>query len=167
MNLRPFYIALALGLISPFSQSIADETSQQILKELRALRTQVSKLEMRIAELEKAPAPSVTVTQSFDDSNNAEKDKWFNRFRMEMHQSQMRAIGGWTKSENWDKIELKMKPDAVAEILGEPDRIKFSIRKDTDEIYIYEGDLDGQGNIIKGEIRVYKGKVSKIVKPQF
>ncbi len=52
-------------------------------------------------------------------------------------------------------------------ILGEPMDKKFSIRKDTDEVLIFRGDLDGKGYTVKDEVRIYKGKVNKILAPGF
>ena len=52
-------------------------------------------------------------------------------------------------------------------ILGEPSARKFSIRKDTDEILIYESDLHGTGKLVRGEVRIYKGKVRRFSAPNF
>ncbi|MDG2255496.1 MAG: hypothetical protein P8L49_11110 [Opitutaceae bacterium] len=56
-----------------------------------------------------------------------------------------------------------MSPEEPVAILGEPLLKKFSIRKDTNEIFIYQGDLDGTGNPIKGEVRIRHNKVTKLV----
>ncbi|MBT5168361.1 MAG: hypothetical protein HOI15_01540 [Opitutales bacterium] len=84
-----------------------------------------------------------------------------------MRKADVRASGAWTVPEIWDRVALKMSPEEAVAILGEPLLKKFSIRKDTDEIFIYQGDLDGTGNPIKGEVRIRHNKVAKIVPPTF
>jgi hypothetical protein len=95
------------------------------------------------------------------------KDKWFENLRIELRKADVRASGAWTVPEIWDRVALKMSPEEAVAILGEPLLKKFSIRKDTDEIFIYQGDLDGTGNPIKGEVRIRHNKVAKIVPPTF
>ena len=84
-----------------------------------------------------------------------------------MRKADARASGPWVKPETWSKVALKMSPQEAIAILGEPSFKKFSIRKDTDEIYHYQADFKGTGELTKGEIRIHRNKVSKIVVPNF
>jgi len=145
----------------------ADATLDQILAELRALNEKVSRLEERIAELEAAPAPASPQTMVSPETTEPEKEGFFDRFRIEMHKADMRAIGGWTDPENWKLIRPGMTEEKVVDLLGEPTARKFSIRKDTDAILHYRGDLDGQGALIEGAVRIYKGEVARVEPPDF
>lgn len=148
-------------------------TLDQILAEIKSLNEKVSALEVRLAKYEEVADVSNAIPQAavaYAAANpppKGEKDKWYENLRIELRKADVRASGNWVNPDSWDQLALKMKPDEVVAILGEPMDKKFSIRKDTDEIYIYQGDLDGQGNNVKGEVRIYKGKVSKILAPSF
>ena len=58
-----------------------------------------------------------------------------------------------------------MTPEEVIAILGELKAREFSIRKGTDEILIYEGDLHGTGKLVRGGARIYNGKVRRFSNP--
>lgn len=157
------FLALLLLPVSVF----ADDRLDQVLEELAALRQQVSELEARLETIEaQGIAPKVIQTQA----ESAEKDdgkKWFDAMRVELKKAEVRASGPWTVAATWDSLEKGMKEESVVELLGEPTTRKFSVRKDTDEIFYYRGDLDGSGELIEGEVRIYKGKVRRFVVPDF
>lgn len=158
---------------SSFAADATQATLDQILAEIKSLNGKVAALEARLAQYEgtasgSQPVPPAAVAYAAaNPPPKGEKDKWYENLRIELRKADVRASGDWVNPDAWDRLELKMKPEEVVAILGAPMNTKFSIRKDTDEIYIYEGDLDGQGNVVKGEVRIYKGKVNKIVPPSF
>jgi len=159
---------------APLAADDTQATLDQILAEIKSLNEKVAALEARLAEYEEATAsaqqplpPAAAAYAAANPPPKGEKEKWYENLRIELRKADVRASGDWVNPDAWDKLALKMKPDEVVAILGEPVSKKFSIRKDTDEIFIYEGDLDGQGNDVKGEVRIYKGKVNKIVPPSF
>ena len=135
-----------------------------IYEQLRQLTEKVAALELRLAQIESIAPQFIPANQTTDEKGKA---KWINQLRTDLRKADAKAIGPWTEAANWQKISLKMSEDEALEILGKPTRSKFSIRKDTDMIHIYEGDLDGTGNLFEGEVRVYKGKVSDILVPNF
>lgn len=152
---------------------VNQDTLDHILAEIKSLNEKVSALEARLAQYEEvaevsnAVPPAAVAYAASNPPPKGNKDKWYENLRIELRKADVRASGDWVNPDAWDKLALKMKPEEVVAILGEPMDKKFSIRKDTDEIFIYEGDLDGQGNTIKGEVRIYKGKVNKILAPSF
>lgn len=156
-----------------YSADASQATLDRILAEIRTLSEKVSSLEARLAKYEDtaetaaALPPAVAAYAAANPPPKGQKDKWYENLRIELRKADARASGAWVKPESWDRLALKMSPDEAIAILGEPTSKKFSIRKDTDEIYIYEGDLEGTGELIKGEVRIYKNKVSKIVAPSF
>ena len=173
MNRALFSIAALLLAANVYSADASQANLDQILAEIRALNEKVSSLEARLAQFENtaetaaALPPAVAAYAATNPPPKGSKDKWYENLRIELHKADARASGAWVKPETWDRIALKMSPDDAVAILGEPSLKKFSIRKDTDEIYIYQGDLDGSGEITKGEVRIYRNKVSKIVAPSF
>ena len=156
-----------------FAADFAQATLDQVLAEIKSLNEKVSALEARLAKYEEVSEVPNAVPQAADAyaaSNpppEGDKNKWYENLRIELRKAEVRANGDWVNPDAWDKLALKMKPEEVVAILGEPMDKKFSIRKDTDEILIYRGDLDGQGNTVKGEVRIYKGKVNKVLAPGF
>lgn len=173
--MRPvlFFITTLLISGSAYSTDANQATLDTILAEIRALNEKVSSLESRLAQYEEsgeiaAPvSPAVAAYAAKNPPPKGSKDKWYESLRIELRKADVRASGAWTIPETWDRVALKMKPEEAVAILGEPMLKKFSIRKDTDEIFIYQGDLDGTGNPIKGEIRIRHNKVAKIVVPDF
>lgn len=156
-----------------FAADASQDTLNQILAEIKLLNEKVSALEARLAKYEEVSEVSNEIPQAavaYAAANpppKGDKNKWYENLRIELRKADVRASGDWVNPDAWDKLALKMKPEEVVAILGEPMDKKFSIRKDTDEIFIYKGDLDGQGNVIKGEVRIYKGKVNRIFAPSF
>ena len=156
-----------------FAADVEQATLGQVLAEIKSLNEKVSALEVRLAKYEEVSEVPNVVSQAavaYAASNpppEGDKNKWYENLRIELRKAEVRASGDWVNPDAWDKLALKMKPEEVVAILGEPMDKKFSIRKDTDEVLIYRGDLDGQGNTVKGEVRIYKGKVNKILVPDF
>lgn len=159
--------ALLVALIPQFAAR-ADDRLDAILSELRALRAQVSELEARVAQIEGAPAVQAVAAPAADDSKAApEKDRWYDKMRIELRKAEARASGPWTEPAAWDRVVPGMKESEVRALLGEPTQEKFSVRKDTDLILIYQGDLDGNGQLVEGEVRIRHGKVTRFEKPEF
>ena len=172
----PALLLIAICLIpSAVSQSSDQATLDMILAEVRALNEKVANLEKRVAAFESSSEEVPAVTQAaidYAESNPPpveakSRNKWYENLRVDLKKADVRASGDWVKPESWDKIETKMTPDEVIAILGEPSARKFSIRKDTDEILIYESDLHGTGKLVRGEVRIYKGKVRRFSAPNF
>lgn len=159
------FLLLLLILLASHSAGFADERLDRIVEELQSLREQVSALEARVSELESLPPAETHVETTQPRQSSREKSKWFDTMRVELKKAEARASGAWTSIARWDRIHKGMKVEDVVHILGEPTHRKFSVRKDTDEILIYEGDLDGNGELVSGEIRIYKGKVRRYVAP--
>jgi len=166
-----------VGLITThlFSQSNDQATLDLILVEVRALNEKVEELEKRVAALESASEDTPAIARAAIDyaaanpppTEEKSRNKWYENLRVELKKADVRASGDWVKPESWDQIETGMDPEEAIAILGEPSARKFSIRKDTDEILIYEGDLHGSGKLIKGEVRIYKRKVRRFFAPNF
>lgn len=160
---------LSLALILALATSArADEKLDQILAELKSLREQVADLEARLEAVE-TQSDEIVATQSGapEAVKPRERKTWFDTMRVELKKAEVRASGAWTTPSTWDAIETGLDEDEVIAILGEPTQRKFSVRRDTDEIFIYQGDLEGTGDPIEGEIRIYKGKVRRFIVPDF
>lgn len=165
MVLKMKTVLLLLAILSPFALSHADEKIDLILEELKSLREQVDRLETRLASIENAPTPSIASIDAAPSVQTREKKKWFDSMRVELKKAEVRASGAWTTPGSWSRISTGMKKAEAIAILGKPSEIKFSVRKDTDEILVYRGDLTGSGKPLFGEIRIYKGKVRRFVVP--
>ena len=150
-----------------FSQSSEQATLDMILAEVRTLNEKVANLEKRVAVFEsnseEAPE-AIRAAIEYAAANpppveGKSPNKWYENLRVELKKADVRASGNWVKPESWERIETKMTPEEVIAILGEPTARKFSIRKDTDEILIYEGDLHGDtGKLVRGKSASTKAK---------
>lgn len=158
------FLALTFAL-APISLK-ADDSLEQVLSELKALRQQVASLETRIEALEGAPASPSLEAESAG-LQPRERKNWFDNMRVELKKAEVRASGAWTTPSTWDQVQDGMSTDEVIALLGEPTLRKFSVRRDTDEILHYQGDLEGSGEPIEGEIRIYKDKVRRFTTPDF
>ncbi len=146
----------------------ATDKIDQVLNELQALRQQVETLEARVATLESANANAVAALENSSSKIEPRQRKsLFDNMRIELKKAEVRASGAWTSSNAWQAIQKDLTVDEVIAALGEPTDRKFSVRRDTDEIFYYRGDLEGTGEPIEGEIRIYKGKVRRFTLPDF
>lgn len=162
--MSPKTAAFFLSLLAIVPSAVrADTASDEILAELRALRAKVDSLEARIAQLETAPPKTASAAVEPAQTER----KWFDRLNLELKKAEVRASGPWTTESTWQKVHVGMEVDALIDLLGEPTGRKFSVRRDTDEIFFYEGDLEGTGEAISGEIRIYKGKIRRFTAPDF
>ena len=158
-----------LILLAPFASLSADEQLDKALAEIEALRQQVQSLEQRVAALEatdNAP-PAPHLLDAPPPSEIKERKNWFDNMRVELKKAEARDSGPWTSPAVWNSVKVGMKEEDVIELLGEPTHRKFSLRKDTDVIFIYESDLTGDGEPVRGEVRIYKGEVRRFETPDF
>ncbi|MDQ8187940.1 hypothetical protein [Pelagicoccus sp. SDUM812002] len=163
----PYVLCLAIYLAS-FQSLHAEEKLDQVLVELQALRQQVANLEERIANLENSDVPPVAALESqSSDIKPQQRKNLFDSMRIELKKAEVRASGAWTSPSSWDSISTGLTVDEVIDALGEPTTRKFSVRRDTDEILYYRGDLEGTGEPVEGEIRIYKDKVRRFTAPDF
>ncbi len=169
--MRPltFFVPAVLLCLIPIAPAAADDRLDQALAEIRALRESVQRLEARLEQLESdraAEAPAAAVAAA-PDNDSGDLKNWFDSMRVELKKAEARASGAWTKPAVWEQIRAGMEEEEAIAILGEPTRRKFSLRKDTDEILVYEGDLLGDGDLVEGELRIYKGRVRRFEAPDF
>ena len=158
-----------------FSQSNDQATLDMILAEVRVLNEKVANLEKRVAAFESDSEEAPAVARAAIEYAAANpppveeksRNKWYENLRVELQNADFLASGNWVKPESWKRIETKMTPEEVIAILGEPTASKFSVRKENDEILIYEGDLHGAGKLVRGEVHVYKGKIRRFSNPNF
>ena len=158
-----------------FSQSSDQATLDMILAEVRVLNEKVANLEKRVAAFESDSEEAPAVARAAIEYAAANpppveeksRNKWYENLRVELQNADVLASGNWVKPESWKRIETKMTPEEVIAILGEPTARKFSVRKENDEILIYEGDLHGTGKLVRGEVHVYKGKIRRFSTPNF
>lgn len=159
--------ALLLIALCLTSQSLnAEANIEGILAELQVLRKQVATLETRIENLENEKAATIAAADS-NEVQPRQRKTWFDNMRVELKKAEVRASGAWTSPDAWNNIQTGLTIDEVIAFLGEPTDRKFSVRRDTDEILHYRGDLEGSGEPVEGEIRIYKGKVRRFTLPDF
>ncbi|MBC2606647.1 hypothetical protein [Pelagicoccus albus] len=160
-KLLPLFALAASAAIVPLQ---ADPKLDEILAELQSLKGEVAALNQRVEALEKQESQELASPTTSPSKGNK---KWIDSMRVELKKAEVRASGPWTNMTPWEKIENGMEEEEVVELLGEPTARKFSVRRDTDEILVYEGDLEGNGELIEGEVRIYKGKVRRFTVPDF
>ncbi len=160
-------------LSTSFAADFERATLDQVLVEIKSLNEKVSALKVRLAKYEEVSEVPNTVPRAAvahatsNPSPKDDKNQWYENLRIELCKAEVRASGDWVNPDAWDKLASKMNPREFVAILGEPMDKKFSIRKDTDEVLIFRGDLEGKGYTVKDEVRIGKGKVNQILAPGF
>jgi len=123
-------------------------------------------LMMRVAELESALKKSDS-RRLAEILPNDEKDKksFFENFRKELNSDRDRAKGPWTSVDSWNSVRKRMSVFELREVLGNPTRIKQSVKPSVDQVYLYEGDLNADGESESGYVNVKDKRVVSFKSP--
>ena len=121
---------------------------------------------MRVAELESAlkKSDSRRLAEILPDDEK-EKKSFFENFRKELNSDRDRAKGPWTSADSWNSVRKRMSVFELREVLGNPTRIRPSINPAIDLVYLYEGDLNADGESESGYVNVKDKRVVSFKSP--
>jgi len=170
-----------LSLILPFALNAQDNVSNADLsKKLDLILNKVGGLEQRVSRLESDNAEVKKevkqVAKSAEEARTAtenlaipkgkkEKESFFNRLKNEISSQEAKDSGPWAKRASWDQIRKKLTRVQVRRILGNPHQVKININPRIDQVYLYEGDLNADGNEDTGIVNFYRDRVVSFTSP--
>ena len=158
----------------------AGVTNEEINRKLDLILDKVSGLEHRITTIESESTKikkeiskvKKTATEAKSASNAIsipqdpeEKKSFLSNLRNQLRSQEANSSGPWTKKENWDKVEKNMTEFNARKILGDPDKIKNSHNPRIENVYMYVGDLNGDGVEEIGLINITRNRVHSFVSP--
>ena len=136
------------------------ELSDSIKMSLKAQ----SELADRIKILENGKTNPKSLTEIIP-QDEEEKKSFFKTLHRELKSDQDRASGPWTEPDSWVSIRKRMSAYQVRMALGNPTNIKQSINPGIEFVYIYEGDLNADGEIEKGMVNLRDNRVVSFQSP--
>ena len=144
-----------------------------ILGKLGGLEERVTKLETdnvevkkEVKEVAKSAKEAKTATENLSiPKNEKEKESFFKRLKNEITAQEAKDSGPWAVKESWDKVRRNLTRVQVRRILGNPHRVKMNLNPRIDQVYLYDGDLDADGEEEKGIVNFYNDRVVSFESP--
>tara|TARA_Y200000002_G_C22472507_1_gene575209 strand:+ start:165 stop:689 length:525 start_codon:yes stop_codon:yes gene_type:complete len=168
-NLIKLLIAFTLMLFCYSGLSAGNDTALKIgklEKRLSTLERENTKLTERVLELEKGQTNAKAIDlPTYLPQNENEKKKFLEVFRRELKSNRDLSSGPWTKPEGWKTIRKRMSEFSVREALGQPTRIRPSIKPSIEIVYFYIGDLNSDGIDEEGYVNFKDKRVVSFKSP--
>ena len=144
-----------------------------ILGKLGGLEERVTKLETdnvevkkEVKEVAKSAIEAKTATENLSiPKDEKEKESFFKRLKNEITAQEAKDSGPWAKKESWEQIRRNLTRVQVRRILGNPHRVKMNLNPRIDQVYLYDGDLDADGEEDKGVVNFYNDRVVSYESP--
>ena len=153
------------------SNSILSKKLDLILQKIENLDERVTKLESSSIEVKKEveevakSAEEAKKTISNIPNNTAEKKSFLQKLGNQLKTQQTLDSGPWTKKESWNQMRRNISAYQVRKILGTPSKIKKSINPRIDQVYLYLGDLNADGEENEGSVTFYRDRVTAFTTP--
>jgi hypothetical protein len=176
-----FFLSLTF-LLTPLTILLAEESvsNAELSRKLDLILGKVGGLEERVGKLEtenKAVKKEVRqAAKSAEEAKSAtsslsipedpkQKQSFFNKLKNEIYSQEAKDSGPWAKKESWQHIKKNLTRVEVRRILGNPHRVKLNNNPRIDQVYLYEGDLDADGNEDQGVINFYRDRIVSFTSP--
>ena len=144
-----------------------------ILGKVGGLEERVGKLETDNARLRKDIKQATLSAQEAKSATNSlripndekEKESFFKKLKNQISSQEAKDSGPWAKEESWQQIKKNLTRVQVRRILGNPHRVKLNNNPRIDQVYLYEGDLDADGNKDSGVVNFYRDRIVSFQTP--
>ena len=181
MKNKLFAIAVILSIANALPAQKA-VSNADLARKLDLILLKVDSLEKRVDAIEgketkptsptPQPAPPVQAKQPKPVASPKavpqdpdEKKSFFRKIKKELKIDEAQAAGPWTNPESWRQIRKNISSFQVRSTLGNPTQIKNSLNPRIEQIYRYEGDLDGDGVEDKGVVNFHRDRVVSFEPP--
>jgi hypothetical protein len=181
MKNKLFAIAVIFSIANALPAQKA-VSNADLSRKLDLILLKVDSLEQRVNAVEgketkptsptPQPAPPVQAKQhkpvaspNAVPQNPQEKKSFFQKIKKELKIEQAQAAGPWTNPESWRPIRKNISSFQVRRTLGNPTQIKHSLNPRIEQVYRYEGDLDGDGVEEKGVVNFHRDRVVSFESP--
>ena len=162
-------LLLSTSLLAEESVSNAELSRKLdlILGKVGGLEERVGKLESEnqevkkeVKEVAKSAKEAKTATENLQiPSDEKEKASFLNRLKNEIYSQEAKDSGPWAKKENWDSIRRNLTRYQIRMKLGNPHEVDQSLNPRIDQVYVYSGDLDADGEEEKGVVNFFRDRV--------
>ena len=163
-------------IISPLSLLLAEESlsNAELSRKLELLLGRVNSLEERVSSLEgenlEVKKEIKEVAKSANESlsipvDQKEKSSFLENLRNQLRSDEAKSQGPWTRETTWKSIHRNLTAFQVRKILGNPNKIKKSTNPRIDQVYLYIGDLDADGQEEVGEVNLLRDRVQSFKSP--
>jgi hypothetical protein len=176
----------ALIIVSCFAGALSGQdavSNADLSRKLDLILLKVDSLETRVDAIEgkknkptppalqpappvqaKQPAPA-TVPPEAKPKDSQEKKSFFQKIKQELKRDEAQAGGPWANPESWKQIRKNISSFQVRNTLGNPTKIKNSLNPRIEQVYRYEGDLDGDGEEEQGVVNFLRDRVVSFESP--
>ena len=174
------YLFTAVTLVS--THLIAEESvsNAELSRKLDLILGKVGGLEKRVSQLEtenkevkkevKQAAKSAEEAKSATNSlqipkDEKEKASFFNKLKNEIYSQEALDSGPWAKKESWSGIRKNLTRFQVRKALGDPHEVNQSLKPRVDQVYLYTGDLNADGEEDVGKVNFFRDRVVSFESP--
>ena len=174
--MNKFFLPSLLLPLFTFAQN--QSSNEEISRKLDLILSKVASLEKRVSNLEsdnKEVRQEVkVVAQSAEEAKKSikaipqepeEKKSFLQNLGSQLKTQQTLDSGPWTQKSSWTEIRKNLSPIQVRKILGTPTKIKKSINPRIDQVYLYYGDLDADGETEEGSVSFHRNRVMNFESP--
>jgi outer membrane protein assembly factor BamE (lipoprotein component of BamABCDE complex) len=160
---------LTFSILPFFAFAQAQTSNEDISQKLDLILQKMADLELRVVKLESS---SVKVKQEVQEVAKSaaqarksiqtipqepeEKKSFLQNLGNQLKTQQTLESGPWTQKSTWNEIRKNLSTLQVRKILGNPTKIKKSINPRVDQLFIYSGDLDADGENDQGIVSFYR-----------
>jgi hypothetical protein len=169
-------------LVTPLTLLLAEESVSNaelsrkldlILGKVGGLEERVGKLESDNVEVKKEVKQAAQSAQEAKSATNSlqipkdekEKASFFNKLKNEIYSQEALDSGPWAKKESWSSIRKNLTRFQVRKALGDPHEVNQSLKPRIDQVYLYSGDLDANGNEETGVVNFFRDRVVSFKTP--
>ena len=144
-----------------------------ILGKVGGLEERVGKLESDNAKVKKEVKQVAQSAEEAKSATNAlqipkdekEKESFFKNLKNQIYSQKAKDSGPWAKETNWGKVEKKLTRVQVRRLLGDPHQVKLNNNPRIDQVYLYSGDLNANGEADIGVVNFYRDRVVSFTSP--
>jgi len=144
-----------------------------ILGKVGGLEERVGKLESENIEVKnevKAVAKTANEVKAASKSlylpkDRKEKQSFFNKLKNEIYSQEAKDSGPWAQKESWSDVRNNLTRFQIRKKLGDPHEVKLSLQPRIDQVYLYSGDLNGDGKKEHGIVNFFRDRVVSYQSP--
>lgn len=174
--MKKFFLSSLLLPLFTFAQN--QHPNEEISRKLDLILNKIASLEKRVSNLEsdnkEVKQEVKVVAQTAEEAKKSikaipqepeEKKSFLQNLGSQLKTQQTLDSGPWTQKSSWTEIRKNLSPIQVRKILGTPTKIKKSINPRIDQIYLYYGDLDADGEMEEGSVSFHRNRVMNFELP--
>ena len=144
-----------------------------ILGKLSGLEERVGKLESDNAKVKKEVKQVAQSAEEAKSATNAlqipkgvkEKESFFKKLKNQIASQEAKDSGPWAKEENWRQLKKNLTRVETRRLLGDPHRVKININPRIDQVYLYSGDLNADGEENVGVVNFFRDRIVSFTSP--